>query len=538
MKWHADILIIGGGIIGTALAYELTRSQLTVTLLEQHTVGSGTSYGAAGMLPPQVEAHEPGLLLKWGLEAFPRYQQWQWELKDIGGIHLDLDTRGIIQVAETTAGHVALQHQREWQERHGLTVRTMDGKQLHDAIPGLRPDIDWGIWTPGGHVNASQLSASLAQGAILQGAQILEGVTVTRIDEGRVESTQGQFTADTILVASGPWINSLLNLPISPVKGQRVLFRQAAQRATSMTVFGENVYLVPKSGGQILAGSTEEPTAGFDQTPTLSAILQVGQAARDLCPVLDRAQLIESWAGLRPCAPDGVPIIDHVPHFQKVWVVGAHCRNGILLAPVTAQYLVRHLTHGTPLPDEVRLSRFSAKIPTSHVSTHPTFAIEPTPLTTSPSEKPEADGMVTVSVHGDVPALLEKVFHRMTDFPALIVDSREIVSVVTILSSHGESQTTRWTASFLGYPMQWTVADHVDRVHYQIHGTLIESNIFDYYTYDAALTPSPQGTRIVLTVTFRLARLKGLALLPARQLVTRHLEMILIRINKGVTADS
>ncbi len=536
MKRHADILIIGGGIIGTALAYELTRSQRTVTLLEQLTVGSGTSYGAAGMLPPQVEAHEPGILLDWGLEAFQRYQQWQLELKDLGGIHMDLDTRGIIQVAETKAGHSALQHQYEWQQRHGLTVRTLDRQQLLDAIPGLRPDIHWGIWTPGGHVTASQLSAALAQGALCQGAQIIEGVTVTHIDEGWVDSTQGQFAADTILLTTGPWMSSLLTLPISPVKGQRVLLRQAAQRATSMTVFGENVYLVPKSGGQILAGSTEEPTAGFDQTPTLSAVLQVGQAARDLCPVLDRAQLIESWAGLRPCAPDGVPIIDLLPHFKNVWVVGAHCRNGILLAPVTAQYLVSHLTHGTPLPAEVRLSRFSERNLASHVPNHP--ALKSPPWITSPSPTPEDDGMVTIRVDGAVPASIEKVFNRMIDFSALFVDSREIRSVVTILSSDDARQTTEWTASFLGYPVQWSVEDHIDRLHYQIYGTLIESNIFDYYTYEVALTPYTQGTRLMLTVTFRLARLKGLALLPARQLVTRHLEMILFRINKQVTADS
>ena len=354
----SDILIIGGGVMGNGIAYELARRGLSVRVVEQNTIGSGTSYGAAGMLPPQVEAHAPGPLLEFARDSFEKYPHWQQELYEITGMSIDLDTRGIIQVAETDAEIVALHNQKKWQESLGLEVTPLSSEDIREWVPGIRDGVEYGLLTPGGQVQANRLSQSLAIAASHLGAHIHEGITVTRIDRNRVETSSGLFEAKTIVVATGAWLQALTGAAVYPVKGQRLVLEQPTRIATRITVFAENCYMVPKSGGQVLVGATEEPHAGYDRNTTLSAILTVGSAASNLCPSLDNARLLEAWAGLRPCTNDGLPIIGRLPSTDNVWVVGGHCRNGILLAPFTARMMAEAIVEGTSIPKELSPERF------------------------------------------------------------------------------------------------------------------------------------------------------------------------------------
>ncbi|MDA8195242.1 MAG: glycine oxidase ThiO [Thermaerobacter sp.] len=522
----SDALIIGGGVVGTALAYELSQQGISVTLLEQNAVGSATSYGAAGMLPPQVEAHEPGALLDLALESFQRYPGWQAELYAMTGMSIDLDTRGIVQIAESPAGQQALRAQMNWQMARGLTVKALDEAAIRDWIPGLRAGIEFGLWTPGGQVAAPRLSQSLALAAVQKGSRILEGVTVTQVDDGGVDTTQGRFEAGLILIATGAWLSHLSPIPITPVKGQRLMLQQSAREATRITVFGESIYLVPKSGAHIFAGSTEEPRAGFDRSPTLAAILQVGEAARTLCPPLAEARLVEAWAGLRPCTADGLPVIGPVSPSSRVWVVGGHCRNGILLAPVTARMVVKSAVGGEPLPSAVRPDRFTGAGSRAPAAAEPGLSSHNPPVVTVSTDNEIALIAASRSIRANPAA----VYALLKDFPAMVPYSQEIQSLSIEAGASPDRQRSHWVATFLGYPVRWVTDDSFDDALYAITAHLVESNFFDHYVYHAVVRPQAAGSLVELSVRFRLGRMRGLAGLPARQLIEAHLRLVLDRI--------
>lgn len=515
----SDILIIGGGVVGNGIAYELSRRNLSVTLLEQNTVGSGTSYGAAGMLPPQVEAHAPGPLLEFSRSSFDRYPTWSQELQALTGMSIDLDTRGILQVAETEAGLQALKDQESWQESLGLSVTALSAQEIRDWVPGIRPGIEFGLLTPGGQLQASRLSQSLAIAATHLGAQIHEGVTVTSIRETHADTTAGSFSAHYIIVATGAWLHGLTGVAVRPVKGQRLLLEHAITASTRITVFGENCYLVPKSGAQILAGATEEPNAGFDRKPTLSAILTVGSAAESLCPPLKHARLVEAWAGLRPCTPDGLPVVGLLPGSEHIWVAGGHCRNGILLAPFTAHVVAEAIAAGASIPAPLAVDRFTP----DPISSNMSESLPPAAVDSSST----ADDMVHIVLYADAQAAPHTVYEQFRDFSSFVESMPDVRTLDVMPGASPAEQESRWTINYMGMPIHWRVRDQFFDDQKAIRGSLIDSNIFDRYTYQGRVTPHGSGSHIRLEVFFRLSRMRGLATEPARQLMEKNLQSLL-----------
>ncbi len=341
----SEVAIVGAGVIGCALAWELAGRGLRVTVLERATPGSGASVGAGGMLAPQMEAEAPGPSLALGLEARACWAAWAQALP----MSVDLDLTGILRVAVDGASLSELGARADWQRAIGLTARLCDPSEVADLCPGLAGAVG-GLWVPDGQLSAPRLMHALTQGMAQRGVRLRCGVGVVGIRPGRVETDQGAFSAEVVVVAAGAWSGALAGVPVVPAKGQRLLLAQV-ERPLALTVWGPGAYLVPKAGGQVLLGATQEPEAGFDTRVTAGAVARLTAAAAVFWPVAATATLQEVWAGLRPMAPDHHPLVGPLPDMPGVWLASGHGRNGILLAALTAERLADALCAGRALPE-------------------------------------------------------------------------------------------------------------------------------------------------------------------------------------------
>ncbi len=349
------MLIVGGGVVGCAIAYEARKRGASVLLLERQRIGGGASHGAGGMLAPQVESAGPGAALELGLRSRDLFAEWQAELPT----SFDLDLSGILRVAHTEAAAAELRRRAEWQRGLGLAARICDPAEVTDLCPGCA-EVLCGLWVPDGQCSAPRLTMALAQGATQRGAEMREGVVVTAVRTGGVDTTEGRISAGQVVVAAGAWSGLLTPAPVRPVKGQRLLLRQP-DRLLGITVFGDHCYLVPKAGGRVLAGATEEPEAGFDTRVTVEAVGRLARAACALVPALGGAELVEAWAGLRPATPDRLPVLGRLPGYEGVWLATGHHRNGILLSALTGRVVADAVLHGRALPAACAPERFGAR---------------------------------------------------------------------------------------------------------------------------------------------------------------------------------
>ncbi len=348
------MVVVGGGVIGCAIAYSLARRRVRVILCERGRIGGAASYGAGGMLAPQVEAHGPGPLLDLGLQARALFGELQQALP----FPFDLDFSGILRVAADPDGAERLRARAAWQQAAGLTARLLDAVEVREMCPAAA-EVTAGLWVPDGQVSSLRLTLALAAGATRHGAELREGVTVRGSVAGALETSAGPVRCGTVIMAAGAWTGGLTGLPVGPLKGQRLLLREAGA-PMGCILWGDGAYLVPKPGGGVLVGATEEPEAGFDPRVTVGAVARLSQAAIRLVPGLAGAELVETWAGFRPAAPDRLPVLGPLPNRPDVWVASGHYRNGILLSALTGELIAGTLVDGRPLPATVASDRFAA----------------------------------------------------------------------------------------------------------------------------------------------------------------------------------
>jgi glycine oxidase len=354
MARGADVIIIGGGIIGVACAYALTRAGVRrVVLVERGELGREASRAAAGMLAPQAEAEGPGPFLDLCLAARDRYRTLAGELRDATGEDIEYCTWGLLYLVDPTVQEAA-RGRAAWQRAMGLRVEEVSGQALRALEPRLNPEVGGALFFPDeAHVRPCAVVRALAAGARQAGAQILERVEAVDfiLGEERLRGVRAggeTILADMIVACAGPWTGRLLDLvghrlPTEPVRGQIVRAR-FERPPLSHLVWGPLGYLVPRLNGELLVGATVE-RAGFDAIPTLEGVAGLCEAARAMAPGLMAAPFDRAWAGLRPRLPDGLPAIGRFPDIPNLYVATGHYRNGILLGPLTGE-LVADLALG------------------------------------------------------------------------------------------------------------------------------------------------------------------------------------------------
>ena len=357
----ASVLIIGGGIIGLAIAVELKRRGASVTVISRD-FGQAATHAAAGMLAPHAEALAPGPMLDLCLKSRWLYPEWTRKLEELTGLDIGYSPCGILAPV--------------FEPPPEPDDRWLNREAMHLYQPGLGAEVVGGWWYPDdGQVDNRQLAKALLQAAQTIGVDLREGVTVEAIAQkhGLVDSvitSSGNLQAQTYVLATGAWSSQLLPLPVRPVKGQMLSLRmpREAHQPFPLTrvLYGSDVYLVPRRDGRLLLGATVEEV-GWTPHNTPAAINSLLAQGMRLYPELQNWAIEELWWGFRPGTPDELPILGSGPCENLVLAVG-HYRNGILLAPATATLLADLIEQKPdPLLDAFRGDRFSK--PTSPLST-------------------------------------------------------------------------------------------------------------------------------------------------------------------------
>lgn len=353
-----DVLIVGGGVIGCAIAYACAAAGLAVTLIESERLGAGASGAAAGMLAPQVEAHQPDDFFAFGLAGRAEHARLAPQLLADVGVDVEYRQTGILRLALEEREAVDLRGRAAWQASQGLAAEWLapqDVGRLEPAFAGAAGRrLVGALWLPEeGQVHSPRLVRALAAAAIRRGATFREGLPALALerDGDRIRGVQtpaGRLQAGTTVLAAGAWSGALaagagLHLPVEPIKGQ-IIALGSLQHAPRHILWSGQCYVAPKADGLVIVGATEE-RAGFDRRPTLSGMLQLALGATELLPELGRLSVETQWGGLRPAVPDRLPVIGWAAGCRNLLFATAHFRNGVLLGPLTGK-LVTELLQG------------------------------------------------------------------------------------------------------------------------------------------------------------------------------------------------
>jgi glycine oxidase len=351
-----DVVVVGAGVMGCAVALRLRQQGASVTVIERGIPGAEASSAAAGILGPQWESEGPGPLLDLGLRSRALYPAFAAELHGLSGIDIGLQPSGLLELAFTADDADALAARRRWQTERGLPAELLQPRELRALEPQLGPAVQAGLrLVDDGHVHARSLARALSQAAAVAGARFVQGryVRQVRIAGGRavgVELDGDTVDAGTVVVCAGSWSSMVegggVPAPlVRPARGQMVAIETRPPLFRHVLVAFRRGYLVPRSDGVALAGSTLE-MVGFRKEVTVAGLHDILSLARALVPELGAAPVVETWSNFRPYTPDGLPIIGRTA-ITGLLVATGHHRYGILLTPITAQVIAELVTKGT-----------------------------------------------------------------------------------------------------------------------------------------------------------------------------------------------
>ncbi len=340
-----DVIVIGGGVIGAAVGWELAKRRHRVAIFDVGKAGKEASSAAAGMLGAQSEFSAPSPLVPLALQSRALMPSLAAELKERTGMDIELVEKGLIKAATTEEEADDLRrHYAFWRER-GEPVHWLTNEEVREIEPQLHAEALTGaMWIPGdGQVSAPNLAAALVSAAVSAGVHLYEYAEVLDIRSGGgghlVDTAVGTFAAEAVVIASGAWAARLgakagLSLSMFPVKGECLMVR-AHVPLLRTTVFAKNgCYIVPKAGNRLLIGATSTPGT-YDRRILAGGLARLLLQAAHLLPAVEQAEWVDAWSGIRPQTKDGLPYIGEHPERPGIFVAAGHYRNGILLSAIT-----------------------------------------------------------------------------------------------------------------------------------------------------------------------------------------------------------
>jgi glycine oxidase len=349
-----DVAVVGGGIVGAAVAERLARDGRRVALIERGAIGREASWAAAGLLTPVHPWNYPEPMLRLDAESLALWPDLAARLLAETGVDVELRHTGLLSLVETDADAAEAERRVAWKRAHGERAELLSADDARESEPSLAPSIRGALWMPDlAQIRNHRAAPALAAAAAKRGAVVMEHTPALGFVEagGRVTGVRtpaGDVSAGVVVLAAGAWSASVgtdsdtfPTLSLVPAKGQMLLLR-AAPGALRHMVLASGEYLVPRADGRILAGSTVE-YVGFDTSVTARGVASIASAVARMAPRLADAPVETSWAGLRPDTRDHLPILGEM----RPGLVAAtgHFRSGIMLAPVTAE-IVRDVIDG------------------------------------------------------------------------------------------------------------------------------------------------------------------------------------------------
>jgi len=353
------VIVIGAGVIGVAVADALARRGVGVSVLETRAVGAGASQASAGMLAPFKEAHGDARALALGTRGLALFDQYITALVADTGMSIEYARTGTLEVALDDVDALRLQTEHATLTGAGVSADLLVGAQIQSCESAVTPRGVAALLTHGhGLVGVQALVRALSVRARLSGATFESPVEAALVEWRRdgvdVKAGERRFSADAAVVAAGCWskrvrIQHVAALPVRPVRGQLLHLHWPGSSRPGRIVWGPRCYSVPWTDGSFLVGATAEEV-GFDERATVAGVQTLTTAITDLVPAVASAELQAVRVGLRPASPDGFPIIGPIAAAPNVVVATGHYRNGILLAPLTADLVSRYLVDGTHDP--------------------------------------------------------------------------------------------------------------------------------------------------------------------------------------------
>jgi len=373
---RADVVVIGGGVIGSSVAYHLSKRRVGVLLVEKKGLVSGTSGACDGLV--YLQSKRPGAHLKLAMESRKRFDSLQEEL----GMDIEFRSHGGMVVVEKQEELEAMRLFVEDQKETGLEVMLLDRKQARALEPSLSEGILACTYSPlDGQVNPISLALAFLQGAKARGAKIFPFTGVTGFSRKShnlvgVKTTRGNIETRVVVNAAGvhaPEIGKMIDaeIPIKPRRGQLLVTEAlpplltrgllsakylAAKYNPALAESGDlGVSIEQTKNGGFLLGSTRE-FVGYDRRTTWSAMKHIALQTSRIIPALRDVRVIRTFAGLRPFTPDGLPILGPVRNVEGFFMASGHEGDGIALSPITGELIAKWIAEGSPGMD---LSAFS-----------------------------------------------------------------------------------------------------------------------------------------------------------------------------------
>lgn len=356
---NQDVLIIGGGVIGLSIARELHRQGVRqITIVDRGAMGREASWAAAGMLAPNIETDTHPEFHRFGIESLELYPKFSEALLEETGIDIELDRAGTLFLAFDESEESALDETFTHQRSRGVNVKLLTGSELRELEPAVSRAAGRGLLYPDDwQVENRLLIGALIEYAERNGIRTVENTEVLSLLTAGTNVTgastiDGDLLAGVTIIATGAWTSLIkihdaaIPVNVRPIRGQMISF-QVKPKLLRRVVYSTEGYLVPRANGRILVGATVEDI-GFDNAVTQEGLESLVMAATEIMPdVIPPLRVSERWSGLRPFAADGLPVIGSLPGYENLIVATAHYRNGILLAPKTAEIVAEKIVNRT-----------------------------------------------------------------------------------------------------------------------------------------------------------------------------------------------
>jgi glycine oxidase len=340
-----EIVVIGAGIAGFSAALALWERGAAVTLVEESRPGAAATGASAGMVVAQYEAGGPDEKFRLCLESRARYPEFAARIEELSGRRLAVRWDGLLVANVSDEEHEGAVETVRWQREAGLEAEVLDSAAAAELQPGVAIDVVSYLWLPQeGQIDSQQLGAVLSDAVTGTGIRLISGnaaaevlsrddrVTGVAMADGRT------LEAERVVLAAGAWSGTIgglpRELPVRPVRGQIARYPAKALALKRIVASHAGRYLVPRSDGTVLAGSTMEDV-GFDRSITDAGLQAIHESVSGLVPALAGLKPLERWAGLRPISPDFLPIIGPDPDLEGLVYATGYGRAGIVLAPVT-----------------------------------------------------------------------------------------------------------------------------------------------------------------------------------------------------------
>ena len=355
-KTHSNkrVIIVGGGVIGLGIGWQLAKAGCTVSIYERNQAGRAASWAAAGMLAPHAEVHfEERELLNMGVQSCRMYPEWVAELETDSRMNVGYRAEGTLIVGVDRDDARELEHLYESQKLLDLKVEWITGREAREMEPLLSPKITAAIWSKDDH----QVDNRAMVEALIKAYRNADGILHEDTSVDKIEIVDGKAKgiwvkdnleeADVIVLAAGCWSSDINGLPkavqppVRPVKGQMLALQMEEGVVLQKVIraprakYPTDVYLVPKDDGRLVIGATSEEM-GFDTRLTAGGLFELLRGAWEAVPGIYDLPVLETWAGLRPGSRDNAPILGKTGVENLIMATG-HYRNGILLTPITSR---------------------------------------------------------------------------------------------------------------------------------------------------------------------------------------------------------